>query len=129
MVIDYRRVTPLADDLAREQFCYLETTGRRSGRPHVVEMWFAADPERPRIYSLSGGRDRSDWVLNIRAHSAVRVRIGGKTFAGIAREIEGTPDEIPARQIVGAKYGYWREGTELRGWAHDALPIAIDLET
>ena len=114
--------------MAREEYGYLETTGRRTRRPHVVEMWFAADPDYARIYMLSGGRDRSDWVLNVRANPRVRIRIGERTFTGEAREIEGTPEEIPARKLVGAKYGYWRVGTELRGWALNSLPIAIDLD-
>jgi deazaflavin-dependent oxidoreductase (nitroreductase family) len=118
----------LDEALAREDFGYLETIGRRSGRPHEVEIWFAADSEQPRVYMLAGGRERADWVLNIRANPAVRVRIGGKSFAGQAREIEGTAEEDAARKLVGAKYGYWRAGTELKGWARDSLPVAIDLE-
>jgi deazaflavin-dependent oxidoreductase (nitroreductase family) len=114
--------------LGGEEFGHLETIGRVSGRSHVIEIWFAADPEQARIYMLAGGRDSSDWVLNLRATPRVRIRIGGRTFAGNAREIEDTPEEEPARKLVGAKYGYWREGTQLRGWARDSLPIAIDLE-
>jgi deazaflavin-dependent oxidoreductase (nitroreductase family) len=120
-------MTFLDADLAREDFGYLETAGRRSGRPHVIEIWFAADPDNPRVYMLAGGRDRTDWVLNIRADPRVKMRIAGRTFGGSARELEGTPEEELARKLVGAKYGYWREGTELRGWARDSLPVAIDL--
>jgi deazaflavin-dependent oxidoreductase (nitroreductase family) len=118
----------LAAELASEAFGYLETVGRQSGRPHRIEIWFAADPDEPRIYMLAGGRDSSDWVLNVRANPQVRIRIGGRTFMGTARETEGGDEEIPARKLVGAKYGYWKEGTELRGWARDSLPVAIDLE-
>jgi deazaflavin-dependent oxidoreductase (nitroreductase family) len=120
--------TPLDAELAREPLAYLETVGRRSGRPHLIEIWFAADPEKPRVYLLAGGRDSSDWVLNVRANARVKIRIGGRTFTGDAREIEGMDDEIRARKLVGAKYGYWQEGTELRGWARDSLPVAIDLD-
>jgi hypothetical protein len=91
-------------------------------------MWFAADPQEGRIFVLSGGRDSSDWVLNLRANARVRVRIGGRTFAGQAREVEGTPSELHARHLVGGKYGYWREGAPLTGWARNSLPIAIDLD-
>ncbi|MEO6350195.1 MAG: nitroreductase family deazaflavin-dependent oxidoreductase [Candidatus Limnocylindrales bacterium] len=119
---------PLDAGPAGQQKSYLETIGRRTGGRHVIEIWFAADPERDRVYMLAGGRESSDWVLNMRANPKVRVRIGGQTFEGEAREIEGSPDEIRARHLVGAKYGYWREGTELRGWALDSLAVAIDLE-
>ena len=119
---------PLEPRVAGESLAYLETVGRRTQRAHVIEIWFAADPEHPRLYLLAGGRDSSDWVLNVRANPRVRIRIGGHTFAGTARDIEGTEEELPARKLVGAKYGYWREGTELRGWARNSLPIAIDLD-
>jgi deazaflavin-dependent oxidoreductase (nitroreductase family) len=113
--------------LAAEDMCYLETVGRRSGQPREIEIWFAADPERDRIYILSGGRDQAQWVRNLRVQPAVRVQIRGSLFRGTASEIEGTDAEIPARRLVGAKYGYWKAGTPLSGWARDSLPVAIDL--
>jgi deazaflavin-dependent oxidoreductase (nitroreductase family) len=118
----------VAPALARQSVCELETIGRRSGLPRLIEIWFAADPERDRIYILAGGRESSHWVRNVQANPAVRVRIGGRWFSGTAEAIEGQADELPARRLVGAKYGYWREGTELRGWARDSLPVAVDLE-
>jgi F420H(2)-dependent quinone reductase len=68
--------------LARQSMCYLQTTGRVTRLPRVVEIWFAADPVRDRIYILSGGRDDAHWVRNARRDPAVRVRIGGSTFSG-----------------------------------------------
>jgi hypothetical protein len=47
---------------AKEDFCYLTTIGRVSGRSHTIEIWFALN-ERT-LYMLSGGRDKSDWVKN-----------------------------------------------------------------
>ena len=118
----------IAANLAGQAVCQLETIGRRTGQPRPIEIWFAADPERDRIYILAGGRDSSHWVRNVQANPAVRVRIAGRWFSGSAMNIEGQPDEGPARHLVGAKYGYWKAGTELRGWARDSLPVAIDLD-
>lgn len=118
----------VAEALARQSVCELETIGRRTGQPRLIEIWFAADPARDRIYILAGGRDSSHWVRNVQANPAVRVRIGGQWFSGTAAAIEGQADELQARHLVGAKYGYWRAGTELRGWARDSLPVAVDLE-
>ena len=42
-----------------EQYCYLTTRGRVTGRPHRIEIWFAIDGET--LYMLSGGGERSDW--------------------------------------------------------------------
>ncbi|MGH2357828.1 MAG: nitroreductase family deazaflavin-dependent oxidoreductase, partial [Candidatus Limnocylindria bacterium] len=87
---------------AGDTVCYLQTTGRRTGLPRTIEIWFATDGER--IYLLSGGRDRADWVRNLRAHPGVRVRIGGTTLAGRARVIEGEAREQLARRLLAAKY-------------------------
>jgi deazaflavin-dependent oxidoreductase (nitroreductase family) len=70
--------------LAALPVCDLETLGRVTGRSHVVEMWFAADPDRERLYMLSGGRDDADWVLNLRRNPSVKVRLGGRWRSGVA---------------------------------------------
>ena len=48
--------------IADADFCYLTTTGRVSGRPHTIEIWFALHEHT--LYLLSGAGDRSDWVKN-----------------------------------------------------------------
>ena len=60
--------------LAAEQYCYLTTTGRTSGEPREIEIWFGLDGES--LYLMSGGRDRSHWVRNMRKEPAVTVRNG-----------------------------------------------------
>jgi deazaflavin-dependent oxidoreductase (nitroreductase family) len=117
----------LEPELARRSVCDLETTGRRSGRPRRIEIWFAADPVRDRVYVLSGGRDRAHWVRNLRADPAVRVRIAGRWFDGVASELDGGPDDPVARRALAAKYQGWTEGAGLSTWARESLPVAIDL--
>lgn len=39
--------------VAEDDYCYLTTTGRRSGCPHRIEVWYAA--EGPTLYLLAGG--------------------------------------------------------------------------
>jgi deazaflavin-dependent oxidoreductase (nitroreductase family) len=117
----------LEPDLAQRAVCDLETVGRRTGLPRLIEIWFAAHPVRDRIYVLSGGRDRADWVRNLRRNPAVRVRIAGLWFTGRAAEVEGGPDDGPARRLLAAKYQGWAEGGSLSDWARHSLPVAIDL--
>ena len=57
---------------AGEPFLYLTTVGRRTGRPHRIEIWFAA--HEGRLYLLSGGRERADWVRNLQANPRVRLQ-------------------------------------------------------
>jgi deazaflavin-dependent oxidoreductase (nitroreductase family) len=105
-------------------FCYLTTTGRNTGEPHRIEIWFAAARETDAIYLLSGGRDRSDWVRNLRAHPRCTVEIAHRTYEGTARMIEGTAEDETARTLVHDKYA---QGDDLKRWRSESLPVAIDL--
>jgi deazaflavin-dependent oxidoreductase (nitroreductase family) len=73
----------LLASLAKEDYCYLTTTGRVSGRPHEIEIWFGL--QNSTLYLLSGGGEASDWVKNLLKNPSVTVRIGKCTFAGTAR--------------------------------------------
>lgn len=111
---------------ADDSVCHLQTTGRATGRPRTIEIWFATDGKR--LYLLAGGRDRAHWVRNLRAEPRVRVRIGGRTLGGVARVIEGEEREPLARRLLAAKYQGWAEGRPLGRWAAGSLPVEISLE-
>ena len=117
------------DDLAAAPFCYLTTTGRVSGRPHTIEIWFALDGRT--LYLLSGGDDRSDWVRNLQASPEVTVRVGRRDAparTGRARVVApGSEEDERARRLVTDKYqpGY---GGDLSGWRRSSLPVAVELE-
>ncbi len=122
------RTQPTRSWLARcanESMAYVTTTGRRSGRPHRIEIWFAV--EDGRLFLLSGGRDRSDWVRNIQADGRVTVEIRGEAHAGVAHVlVAGTADDRRARELLVAKY---RGGDDLNEWGRTALPVAIEFAT
>lgn len=111
-------------DWQDESFCYVTTTGRRTGKPHRIEIWFAA--EGMTIYILAGGGEKADWVRNARANPSVPVEIGGRAFQGTARVPEDAAEIALARRLVPAKYADVEDGLE--EWAETALPVAIDLE-
>ena len=81
--------------------------------------------EGDRLYLLSGGRDRSDWVKNLIADSAVEVRVGEETFAATARVVEDSDEDALARRLLLEKYSPRNSG--LSGWGKSSLPIALDL--
>lgn len=109
---------------ADDDFCYLTTTGRVSGRPHTIEIWFALEGRT--LYMLAGDGDRSDWVKNLRRLPDVTVRLGETLFAGRARAVEPPDEDALARRLVVEKYqpGY---GEDLGEWRRTALPVAVDL--
>jgi len=112
-------------DLVGEEYCYLTTTGRVSGRPHEIEIWYALVPETSTLYMLSGGQDRSDWVRNLRRDPMVSVRISDRTLAGRARAVVGAREDTLARRLLVEKYE--RAPGRLSNWGRTALPIAVDL--
>lgn len=111
---------------ADRSVCHLQTTGRVTGRPRTIEIWFATDGER--VYLLAGGRDRAHWVRNLVADPRVKLRIAGQTVAGTARVVEGEPAERIARELLAAKYQGWRPGAPLSRWAASSLPVEVTLD-
>jgi len=117
---------PPFERLADESFAYLTTTGRRTGRPHTIEIWFSLDAGV--MYMLAGGGEAADWVKNIRRQPSVRVRVGSRTLAARARIVlPATEEDRRARELIDGKYMGWHEGKRLSSRARGALPVAIDL--
>jgi deazaflavin-dependent oxidoreductase (nitroreductase family) len=111
-------------ELADDDFCYLTTTGRVTGRPHTIEIWFAL--EGTTIYMLSGGRDKADWIKNALRTPEVDVRIRDQHFTGRARLVADTAEDAKAREIVVGKYQP-RSSDALDSWGRTSLPLVIDL--
>jgi deazaflavin-dependent oxidoreductase (nitroreductase family) len=104
-------------------FCYLTTTGRVSGQPHRIEIWFAMHDET--VYLMSGGGERSDWVRNLMADPSVELEVGTRKRSTQARLVEpGTDEDELARRMLVAKYTR-RDPDDLGEWGRTALPIAI----
>lgn len=115
---------------ATEQFCYLSTTGRVSGKPHEIEIWFAFDPAPGSriLYMMAGGRDRADWVRNLRQQPNVAIRIADETWPATAQIIApNDPDDQLARELLCAKYQGWQRGQPLSDWGRTALPVRFAL--
>ncbi len=116
------------DRLGTEQYCYLTTSGRRTGQPHEIEIWFAAAGDT--IYLMNGGTRRppgaSDWVRNAQANPAVRVRIRGETFIGEARAVLfDSAEHDHARDLLVRKYATAEDN--LSRWRATAYPVAVAL--
>jgi deazaflavin-dependent oxidoreductase (nitroreductase family) len=112
--------------LVGEDFCYLTTTGRVTGKPHEIEIWFGLDPGGQTLYMLAGGGDTSDWVKNLHQDPEVWVRIADEHFDGRARVVENTEEDDLARRLLVGKYE--RNPGSLANWGRTALPVAVDLD-
>ena len=96
--------------MADTQFLYLTTTGRNTGQPREIEIWFVEADGR--LYILAEHGYKAQWVKNILAKPEVHVRVADQQWNGVARVLD--PDEdadayLNARQLAREKYG-WGEG-------------------
>lgn len=92
------------------QHLYLATTGRRTGRPREIEIWFTVHDGR--YYVVAEHGERAQWVQNVRAEPRVRVRVGRAVFAARARVVEPRAEAPLVSQVREAserKYG-WGDG-------------------
>ncbi|MGE0601747.1 MAG: nitroreductase/quinone reductase family protein [Dehalococcoidia bacterium] len=113
------------------QYCYLTTTGRTSGQPREIEIWFGLIGST--AYMLSGsGEDehgpKAHWVRNMLKEPRVTVRIDDVTYPGTGRVVErGTDEDASARALVVPKYqpGY---SNDLTNWGRTSVVVAVDLD-
>lgn len=113
----------MADD-ADLDVAYLTTTGRATGAPHHIEIWFAMQGQT--VYLLAGGGDRADWVRNLMVSPVVTLQIGARKRTTRAWVVEaGSDDETLARRSLLEKYSP-RSTDDLTAWSRTGLPIAVD---
>lgn len=107
-----------------DDYCYLTTIGRRTHRPHRIEIWYAARGDT--LYLLAGSGRSSDWVQNLSADPSVTVEVDGAVRPGRGRVVEDGDEADEARWLVFVKYAP-RNAGDLTDWRERALPVAIDL--
>ncbi len=91
-------------------YLYLTTTGRRTGRPREIEIWFTRLDGRH--YVIAEHRERARWVQNLIADPAARVRVGRARFSARARVVDARREPALARAVRALsekKYG-WGDG-------------------
>ena len=64
------------------KYIYLTTIGRKTGKPHKVELWFAYAASK--IY-LSHEGERTDWMKNLTKNRIVEVKIASLRFNASAK--------------------------------------------
>ena len=106
-------LAPLAD----AKVLYLTTTGRQSGQPRMIEIWFTC--YQGKLYLNAERAYKAHWVANVIQNPQVHVRIKNQEFVGRARVLDRQQDadlwQVVA-ELSRQKYG-WGEG----------LPVEIAL--
>ena len=78
----------------------LNTTGARSGQPHVTPLAYLADGDRLLIFAANGGRlGQPAWYHHLVTHPDVTVEVGIEHFAAKALVLTGEDrDRLSAKQ-------------------------------
>ncbi|HKG22429.1 MAG TPA: nitroreductase family deazaflavin-dependent oxidoreductase [Blastocatellia bacterium] len=101
---------PHLESLSGLQVLYLTTTGRISGQPREVEIWFVE--KGGRLYILAEHFREANWVKNVERDPRVRIRLGDLRFDATGRVLDPSRDEAvwnAVQELAREKYG-WGEG-------------------
>ena len=96
--------------MPEQQVLYLTTTGRVSGLPREIEIWYVSSGGK--LYLLAEHFHKAHWVRNIAASPLVKVRLDGCEFTATARALDPERDRNTwelAQGLARKKYG-WGEG-------------------
>ncbi len=98
----------------------LETTGRKSGQPRRTAVGGSVVDDQ--FWMVSEHGDHSDYVYNIKANPAVRVRINGQWRSGTAHLL---PDDDPRQRLQSLPR---LNSAGVRAMGTDLLTIRVDLD-
>ena len=98
----------------------LETTGRKSGQPRRTAI--GGKLVGNQYWMVSEHGDHSDYVRNIKANPAVRLRVGGQWRSGVAQLL---PDDDPWERL---RHLPRLNSTGVRVMGTDLLTVRVDLD-
>ena len=110
--------------VADEKYIYLTTKGRKTGKPHKVELWFAVAGEK--IY-LSHEGAYTDYMKNILADNRVGFKIGKTQFRGKARIIESGDAFQTGKHALYLKYYGKADEDTINDWFSESRIIEISI--
>lgn len=119
------RVLDIAS-IADEKYIYLTTIGRRTGRPHTVELWFAV--AQGILYLSHEGR-YTDWMKNILNKDRVTFTIRGLDWEGTARIVRGGDAFETGKYALYRKYYGDARKEVIDDWFSESTVIEILVDT
>lgn len=95
------------ESVAALPYLYLTTTGRTTGLPREIEIWFVTFDGR--LYILAEHGQAAQWVKNIQRAPDVHVRVGDDNLAAVGRVLDRVADADRwqrAQALMRDKYGW-----------------------
>ncbi len=109
--------------------CDITTTGRVSGRPHRIEIWFGVLGDT--MYFISGNGPTADWYANALASSEIIVHLPHGDHVGRARDVVDSDERRRVGDLMGAKYVWDGDpsiGLTYDAWCYDVPALAVEFE-
>ena len=107
--------------------CDIVTTGRVSGNPHEIEIWFGV--REGTMYLISGNGPGADWYRNMLARPDVLVKLAGEERVGSARDVIDPDERRRCGDLMGDKYRWDGDpsiGLTRQAWCYEVPAIAIE---
>ncbi len=109
--------------------CHVTTTGRVSGLPRRIEIWYLERDDD--LFLLSGNGERADWVRNVRADPRVTVELPPPTPGGTSEplpyraDIGPFDDDRAIREAMDSRYHGWSPGQPPSDWITTAVVVRL----
>lgn len=109
--------------------CDIVTTGRRTGRPHEIEIWFGVIGGS--MFLISGNGPGADWYRNMLHDPRVTVKLAGRELVGRGRPVSDPEERIRVGDLMGTKYVWNGDsgiGLTYRAWCYDVPVMGIEFD-
>ena len=113
-------------DHSQDECCDITTFGRRTGKPHTIEIWFGVIDGT--MYLISGNGPGADWYRNALANPEVGVDLAGHAFTAQARAVTDPEERRRVGDVMGEKYRWDGDpsiGLTRHAWCYDVPVLAL----
>jgi deazaflavin-dependent oxidoreductase (nitroreductase family) len=110
--------------LARDRVIDITTTGRRTGRPHRIEIWFHNLDGHLYITGLPG---RRDWYANLWANPVFTFHLKASLKADLPAQARPIDEEAERRQVLAGILRKLDRSSDLDAWVEGSPLVEVEL--
>ncbi|MFQ5998834.1 MAG: nitroreductase family deazaflavin-dependent oxidoreductase [Candidatus Bathyarchaeia archaeon] len=112
----------LSEQAKNSKVVYLTTKGRRTGKPHTVEIWFAHENG---VFYLSHEGDYTDWMKNLVKNNDVTLKVANEQLVGKARILTDASEKDQAKKALYFKYYGPASDAVLEDWFELSILLEV----
>lgn len=112
--------------LERDRTIDITTTGRKTGLPRRIEIWFHNLDGHLYITGLPGHRD---WYANMVANPDFTFHLKGSVKADLPARARPITDEAKRKEVLSKIIRGLGEGRDLQAWVEGSPLVEVELDT